>query len=118
MVAFLYYPYYLVAFWYKDVLGGLLNFFVNFNRYTVSLLSLPLLLRTFFKPLKNEYREGLVIFSILFGMVVKTFLIGITTLIVLVILIIEILAMALVACIPIALAVIILGIDSPLWYAK
>ncbi len=51
-------------------------------------------------------------------MVVKTFLIGITTLIVLVILIIEILAMALVACIPIALAVIILGIDSPLWYAK
>jgi hypothetical protein len=33
------------------------------------------LLQTFFKPLKNEYRKGLVGFSIAMGIVVKSFLI-------------------------------------------
>jgi len=33
------------------------------------------MVRTFFKPLKNEYRKGLVVFSIGMGMFVKTILI-------------------------------------------
>lgn len=33
------------------------------------------MVRTFFKPLKNEYRKGLVAFSIGMGIVVKTILI-------------------------------------------
>ena len=118
MVAFLYYPFYLIAFWYRDVFGGLINFFILFNRYTVSLLSIPLLLRTFFKPLKNEYRDGLVVFSTVFGIFIKAFLVLITTSIVFVILLIEFLIALLIAFIPIVLILMILGIDSPMWYAQ
>ena len=118
MVAFLYYPFYLIAFWYKDVLVGLINFFVLFNRYTASLLSLPLLLRTYFKPLKNEYRDGLVIFSVLFGMVIKTFLISITLLIILAILLAEVLVAGLIILLPIGLILIFLGAGSTLLYAQ
>ena len=42
--------------------------------YIMELLSVPILLRTFFKPLKNEYREGLVFFSIITGVVIKLIL--------------------------------------------
>ena len=117
MVAFLYYPLYLLLFWYKDVLGGLLNFFILFNRYTVSLLSLRLLVRTFFKPLKNEYRDGLVLFSVIFGMVIKSMLISVSSGIVLIILFIECLVGILVASMPIILIVVLLGAGSPMWYA-
>lgn len=118
MVAFLYYPLYLLLFWYKDVLGGLLNFFILFNRYTVSLLSLRLLVRTFFKPLKNEYRDGLVLFSVIFGMVIKSMLISVSSGIVLIILCIECLVGILVASMPIILIVVLLGAGSPMWYAQ
>lgn len=118
MVAFLYYPLYLLLFWYKDVLGGLLNFFILFNRYTVSLLSLRLLVRTFFKPLKNEYRDGLVLFSVIFGMVIKSMLISVSSGIVLIILFIECLVGILVASMPIILIVVLLGAGSPMWYAQ
>lgn len=74
-MAILLYPFYLIVFWYKDVVLGLAGFFVVFNRYISSLLSLHLLTSTFFKPLKNEYRKGLVVFSIISGMVVKMILI-------------------------------------------
>jgi len=40
--------------------------------YIANLLSVPLLLRTFFKPLKSEYREGLVLFSVLVGIIIKS----------------------------------------------
>lgn len=39
--------------------------------YAANLLSVPLLIKTFFKPLKNEYRDGLVLFSIIMGMIIK-----------------------------------------------
>lgn len=39
------------------------------------MFALPLFIKTFFKPLKNEYRQGLVGFSRGMGMVVKTFFI-------------------------------------------
>ncbi|MBI2613823.1 MAG: hypothetical protein HYW62_03545 [Candidatus Levybacteria bacterium] len=41
----------------------------------MQLFSLPLLIRTYFKPWKNEYRKGLVVFSIAMGMSIKTFVI-------------------------------------------
>lgn len=100
MVAFLYYPFYLFLFWYKSILGSVLGFFIEFNRYTASLLSTPLLIKTFFRPLKNEYRQGLVVFSVVFGMVVKSFLIFITTLILLFLILVEVLVMILLVCIP------------------
>ncbi len=48
------------------------------------------LFKTFFKPWKNEYREGLVRFSIFMGMVIKSLLIVIDTVILLVLLISEV----------------------------
>jgi hypothetical protein len=38
-------------------------------------MSLGELIRTFLKPLKNEYRKGLVVFSIVFGIILKSALI-------------------------------------------
>jgi hypothetical protein len=84
----------------------------------VSLLSLPLLVRTFFKPLKNEYRDGLVLFSVIFGMVIKSILISVSLGIVLIILCIECLVGILVASMPIILIVVLLGAGSPMWYAQ
>lgn len=51
-------------------------FFGSLNRAFLHLFSLPLLVRTFFRPWKNEYREGLVGFSIGMGMFIKTFVIA------------------------------------------
>ena len=53
-------------------MSGALNFFAQLNRYAASLLSIPLILKTFFKPLKNEYREGLVLFSVLAGIFINS----------------------------------------------
>lgn len=103
MIAFLYYPLYLIVFWYKDVLGGVFTFFVEFNRYVASLLSLPLLFKTYFKPLKNEYRQGLVLFSIVAGIVVKTPLILIGSTVILVLLAIEVIAEFVLLLLPLAL---------------
>lgn len=109
MFAFLYYPFYLVLFWYKDVLGGLFKFFIDINRYVASLLSLPLLIRTFFKPLKNEYRDGLVIFSIVFGIFIKTFLISASVLIVFLLMLVEFLVGVFLFVLPLLLIGILIG---------
>ncbi len=69
------YPIAVVLFWYKDGAFALLLYFRSLNDYCIRLFSLPGLFVTFFRPLKNEYRKNLVVFSILFGMIVKTFLV-------------------------------------------
>lgn len=56
--------------------------------YIANLLSVPLLLRTFFKPLKSEYREGLVLFSVLMGIIVKSILLFIAAIVLLISLVI------------------------------
>lgn len=66
------YPYFLVVFWYRDFFSGSVRVSAQILEYTASLLSVPLLLKTFFKPLKNEYREGLVLFSVLAGIFIKS----------------------------------------------
>jgi hypothetical protein len=48
---------------------------MSVNHVLLQILSLQLLIRTFFKPLKNEYRKGLVGFSIVFGIILKSALI-------------------------------------------
>lgn len=60
-----------LKFWYIDSLIGLAHFFASLNHAFFLLFSLPLLVKTFFRPLKNEYREGLVGFSIAMGVMVK-----------------------------------------------
>lgn len=69
------YPFELLIFWYHDVCIGAIDYFLKLNSYLIDLFSVPLLLQTFFKPLKNEYRKGLVLFSIVFGIFLKSFLV-------------------------------------------
>jgi hypothetical protein len=65
----------ILRFWFFEAPIGILRFFRALNLYTVNLFSLKLLFRTFFKPMKNEYRKGLIGFSIMMGVMFKSFLI-------------------------------------------
>lgn len=69
------YPFLVASFWYKEGLFTILAYFQSLDDYCIRLFSIHGLFVTFFKPLKNEYRKNLVLFSVLFGMVVKLFLI-------------------------------------------
>ena len=64
-----------LKFWYFEAPVGLFSFFASLNNSVLQLLSLSLLVRTYFKPWKNEYRKGLVVFSIAMGIFIKTFVI-------------------------------------------
>ncbi len=68
-------PIMFISFWFISAPKEILLFFGSLNHAFLQFFSLPLLARTFFKPIKNEYRHGLVGFSIGFGMVVKFVLI-------------------------------------------
>ncbi len=68
-------PLVFLKFWFVESPKNLLIFFASLNSAFLQLFSLPLLIRTYFKPWKNEYRKGLVGFSIAMGMFVKTFVI-------------------------------------------
>lgn len=78
-----------VLFWLYDVPKSLIVFFASLNSAFLQLVSLPLFLRTFFKPVKNEYRKGLVGFSIVMGMIIKSVLIGVDLLLFLILLFFE-----------------------------
>ncbi|OGH10299.1 MAG: hypothetical protein A2857_02535 [Candidatus Levybacteria bacterium RIFCSPHIGHO2_01_FULL_36_15] len=82
MTAFLY-PLLVVHFWYVEAPFGILKFYRSLYFYLLNMFSLKLLVLTFFRPVKNEYREGLIGFSIAFGMIVKSFLILISLFIIL-----------------------------------
>lgn len=62
-------------FWYLEAPKQLFSYFLSLNNALLHMLSVPLFFRTFFKPLKNEYRGDLVGFSIVMGMLIKTILI-------------------------------------------
>lgn len=68
-------PLIFLKFWFVESPKSLLSFFASLNSAFMQLFSLPLLIRTYFKPWKNEYRKGLVVFSIAMGMSIKTFVI-------------------------------------------
>ena len=68
-------PLLFLKFWYIDAPLRLVKYFFSVNHAVLQILSLPIMVRTFFKPLKNEYRKGLVVFSIGMGIFVKTILI-------------------------------------------
>ena len=68
-------PIIFLRFWFLEAPRGLISFFASLNNAFLQLFSLPILLKTYFKPWKNEYRKGLVGFSIAMGMFVKTLVI-------------------------------------------
>lgn len=90
MSSYLFLPLAMLKFWYIESPQTLWGFFGSLNHAFFQLFSLPLLLKTFFKPLKNEYREGLVGFSIAMGMLTKSLMIIVDTLMLVILLTIEV----------------------------
>jgi len=82
-------PYIFVKFWFVEAPLGMLGYFASFNHAFLEMFSLTLFLKTFFQPLKSEYREGLVWFSRIMGMMIKSIFIIIDTLILIIILAVE-----------------------------
>jgi ATP-dependent Clp protease ATP-binding subunit ClpC len=68
-------PLQFLKFWFVDSPRNLIAFFASLSDAFLQLSSLGLLVKTYFKPWKNEYRDGLVGFSIGMGMFIKTFVI-------------------------------------------
>lgn len=64
-----------LRFWFVEAPVNMLHYFGSLNNGFLQLFSLPLFIKTFFKPLKNEYRLGLIWFSIGAGMFIKSILI-------------------------------------------
>src|SRR4051812_45473227 len=87
-----------LIFWFVEAPVGIVKFYKNLNKAFFDLFSLPLLLRTFFQPLKNEYRKGLVGFSIGMGIVVKSFFILFNLLLLIPLLVAEIALLLLFLC--------------------
>lgn len=65
-------PFIFLKFWFVEAPLAILKYYGSLNTSFLHFSSLLLMIKTFFKPLKNEYREGLVGFSIGMGIVVKT----------------------------------------------
>lgn len=55
-----------LQFWYVDAPKRLFGMLREIFDFALQLFSLPLLIHTFFRPIKNEYRKDLVIFSVIF----------------------------------------------------
>jgi hypothetical protein len=74
-VKYMFLPLMFLKFWFYESPMALLKFFWSLNGAFFHLFSLPVFLKTYFKPLKNEYRPGLVGFSRAIGMIIKTWFI-------------------------------------------
>jgi hypothetical protein len=70
-------PLLFLKFWFIESPVTLFQYFASLNMSFLQLFSLPLFLQTYFKPLKNEYRQGLVGFSRALGIFIKTILIAV-----------------------------------------
>lgn len=68
-------PLMFLQFWFIESPVKMLAFFSALNRAFSRFFSLNLFIRTFFKPWKNEYRKGLVGFSIAMSMFFKSIMI-------------------------------------------
>lgn len=68
-------PLLFLKFWFIDSPKNIILYFGSLNNAFFQLFSLPLLLKTFFKPWKNEYRKNLIFVALLIGIVIKSFVI-------------------------------------------
>jgi hypothetical protein len=69
-------PFAIIKFWYLEAPVSIFNFFTLINRGFFDIFSLPLMVKTFFKPWKNEYRKGFIGFSRAMGMFFKSIFIA------------------------------------------
>ena len=65
-------PLLFLKFWFWDAPAEIIGFFRSLNGSFNEAFSFTLFLKTFFNPLKNEYREGLIGFSRAVGIVIKS----------------------------------------------
>jgi hypothetical protein len=72
MQKFLSLPLMILRFWYLEAPKSILKFFVSLNKAFLGVFSLSLMIKTYLRPWKNEYREGLVRFAIFMGIVIKS----------------------------------------------
>lgn len=77
MKSYAFLPLVFLKFWYFDSPRTLFGLFTSLNKAALKLLSLPMMIKTYAKPLKNEYREGLVRFSKIMGVIIKSVLIAV-----------------------------------------
>ncbi|PIP74719.1 MAG: hypothetical protein CO135_02635 [Candidatus Levybacteria bacterium CG_4_9_14_3_um_filter_35_16] len=96
-----------LRFWFLEVPTSVFKFFIFLNKSFIQLVSLPLLIKTFFRPWKNEYREGLVGFSIVMGIFIKLFVILTDIFMLLVLLSLEIITTILFFCFPFAVILLL-----------
>ncbi len=72
------------------------------------MFSIKMLLQTFFQPIKNEYREGLVRFSIVMGIFVKLCIILTWLILMLPILFIELLLLSFIIGFPFVVTILVI----------
>lgn len=89
MALFFLLPLLLLKYYFFEVPYRVARFYLSLDVYLLNFFSVPVLFSTFFKPLKNEYRGDLVVFSIGMGMVVKSVLLFASTIILLCIVVFE-----------------------------
>lgn len=90
MNSYLFLPLAFLKFWYIETPRDLWGFIISLNKAFFKLFSLPLLLKTYLKPLKNEYRQGLIRFSIILGVIIKSVLILADVILLLLLLLLEV----------------------------
>ena len=82
-------PLLFLKFWFFDAPKSILAYFASLNHAFLQLFSLPLLLKTYFKPWKNEYRKNFIAVALGIGIIIKTFVILADLVILLVLLVVE-----------------------------
>lgn len=93
-------PLIFLKFWFLEAPSAVLTYFASLNSSFLQLFSLTLMLKTFFKPIKNEYRQGLVGFSICMGMGIKSILIVIDLIFLFILLTLELIVLLIFLLLP------------------
>jgi hypothetical protein len=101
MKRYLFLPFDFLKFWFYEAPREIIGFFASLNKSFFELFALPLFIKTYFKPLKNEYRQGLVGFSRAMGIFIKTILIIVDLIILIPLLIFEVLTLLLFVTFPV-----------------
>lgn len=96
-----------LKFWFMQSPVEMLRFFVSLNMAFLHFFSLPLFLQTYFQPLKNEYRPGLVGFSRAMGIGIKTVFIAVDTVLLTLLLTVELIIFGAYIFFPIATIVML-----------
>ena len=86
-------PLLFLKFWFFDAPKSILAYFASLNTTFLQIFSLPLLVKTYFRPWKNEYRKNFIAVAIGIGIFIKTFVIIADLLMLLILLAVELLCL-------------------------